>query len=119
MNNYTKQVQTKLTKGLLELIVLSLLNVKPMHGYQIILQIRKNFKVYFGPSTIYPLLATLEKEGFLKSEWTMAEGIRPRKVYTLTNSGHKLLSFTEESLHLIYRKLMGTTETVRAIQVVS
>jgi DNA-binding PadR family transcriptional regulator len=51
-----EQVQTKLMKGLLDLIVLQLLNARPMHGYQIITEIRRNFRVYFEPSAIYPLL---------------------------------------------------------------
>jgi DNA-binding PadR family transcriptional regulator len=53
MMNNTK-VQVKLTKGLLDLIVLQFLNAESMHGYQIITKIRKTFGVYFGPSTVYP-----------------------------------------------------------------
>ncbi|MHA2231231.1 MAG: PadR family transcriptional regulator [Candidatus Hodarchaeales archaeon] len=69
MVNPQKEVQVKLMKGLLDLIVLQFLSSQPMHGYQIITKIRKSFGVYFGPSTIYPLLATLEKKGFVNSEW--------------------------------------------------
>jgi len=106
MNN-TKEVQTKLMKGLLDLIILQFLNGQPMHGYQIITKIRKSFGVYFGPSTIYPLLGTLEKKGYVKSDWEMSTE-RPRKVYKLTNEGHNLLNFTEDSLTFICRKI-GTT----------
>ncbi len=53
-----KEVSTKLMKGLLDLITLQLLSNKPMHGYEVITKIRKNFGVYFGPSTIYPLLGS-------------------------------------------------------------
>lgn len=105
---YTRQVRIKLTKGLLELIILSLLNAKPTHGYQLISDIRKTFGVYFGPSTIYPLLNALEKGGYVKSEWSMIE--RPRKVYKLTATGQNLLSLTEETLNLIYRKLALTRQ---------
>lgn len=56
-----------MAKGLLDLIVLQLLNNQSMHGYQIITKIRKSFGVHFGPSTIYPLLATLEKKGHVTS----------------------------------------------------
>ena len=66
-----KEVSNKLMKGLLDLIILQFLSNQPMHGYQIITKIRKNFGVYFGPSTVYPLLNTLEKKGFVKSEWNM------------------------------------------------
>jgi PadR family transcriptional regulator PadR len=106
MNN-SKEVQGKLMKGLLDLIILQFLNGQPMHGYQIITKIRKNFGVYFGPSTIYPLLGTLEKKKYVKSEWNMCSE-RPRKVYKLTTEGQNLLNFTEDSLTFICRKI-GTT----------
>lgn len=104
MANPQKEVQVKLMKGLLDLIVLQFLNTQPMHGYQIITQIRKNFGVYFGPSTIYPLLATLEKKGFVNSEWNM-NNERPRKTYKLTNEGQTMLNFTENSLNLLCQKI--------------
>ena len=109
MGNMQKEVQAKLAKGLLDLIVLQFLNTQPMHGYQIITKIRKNFGVYFGPSTIYPLLATLEKKGYVNSEWNM-KNERPRKTYKLTNDGQNILNFTENSLNLICKK-MGTSNT--------
>ena len=75
-----------------------------MHGYQIITKIRKNFGVYFGPSTIYPLLGTLEKKGYVKSIWNM-DADRPRKVYSLSSDGKSVLSFTENSLSAICRTI--------------
>lgn len=111
MVNNTKEVQVKLMKGLLDLIVLQFLNTHPMHGYQVITKIRKNFGVYFGPSTIYPLLNNLEKKGYVKSEWDMRNE-RPRKVYQLTTEGNNLLNFTEDSLNFICRKI-GTTGITR------
>jgi PadR family transcriptional regulator PadR len=106
MVNAQKEVQVKLTKGLLDMIVLQFLHEQPMHGYQIISKIRKMFGVYFGPSTIYPLLCSLEKKGRVTSGWNM-EGERPRKVYKLTCEGQELLNFTENSLNLIF-KTIGT-----------
>jgi len=108
INNIQKEVQVKLTKGLLDVIVLQLLKNEPMHGYQIITSIRRSFGVYFGPSTVYPLLNGLEKKGYLLSEWNM-ETERPRKIYSLTNSGQNLLAFTEGSLNLIVRNMPNTT----------
>jgi DNA-binding PadR family transcriptional regulator len=109
MVNNQKAVQVKLMKGLLDLIVLQFLNIEPMHGYQIITKIRKSFGVYFGPSTIYPLLGTLEEKGYVNSEWNM-DNERPRKVYKLTSEGQSLLSFTEDSLNLICRKISASTD---------
>ena len=102
---YQKEVQTKLTKGLLDMIILQFLEHESMHGYQIITKIRKGFGVYFGPSTIYPLLGLLEKKGYVKSVWNM-DSERPRKMYNLTNDGKNLLSFSESSLNLICKNMV-------------
>jgi PadR family transcriptional regulator, regulatory protein PadR len=103
-NNYQKEIQTKLTKGLLDMIILQFLDQEPMHGYQVITKIRKSFGVYFGPSTVYPLLGSLEKKGYVKSTWNM-DAERPRKVYELTNDGQTVLNFTEGSLNLICKAM--------------
>ena len=109
MANPQKEVQIKLMKGLLDLIVLQFLSTQPMHGYQIITKIRKSFGVYFGPSTIYPLLSQLEKKGYVNSQWNM-NNERPRKTYNLTNEGQTMLNFTENSLNLLCQKI-GTNST--------
>jgi DNA-binding PadR family transcriptional regulator len=104
-NNYQKEVQTKLTKGLLDTIILQYLDQESMHGYQIITKIRKGYGVRFGPSTIYPLLGLLEKKGYVKSTWNM-DTERPRKEYKLTNEGKNVLDFTESSLTLICKNMV-------------
>lgn len=104
MVNIQKELQVKLTKGLLDMIVLQLLNEQPMHGYEIITKIRKSLGVYLGPSTVYPLLNALEKKGYVTSKWNM-ESERPRKVYKLTNEGQNLLNFTANSLNLICKTI--------------
>ena len=103
-NNYQKETQTKHTKGLLDMIVLQYLDKESMHGYQIITKIRKGFGVYFGPSTVYPLLGLLEKKGYVTSAWNM-DTESPRKMYKLTNEGKNVLSFTESSLNLIVKNI--------------
>ncbi|MGD6810953.1 MAG: PadR family transcriptional regulator [Candidatus Bathyarchaeia archaeon] len=111
-NNCQKEIQTKLAKGLLDMIVLQLIDQQPMHGYQVITKIRKTFGIYFGPSTIYPLLANLEKKGYLKSEWNM-DSEKPRKVFTITTAGQTMLKFTENSLGLICRTLQSVENTAK------
>ena len=115
MGTIQKEVQAKLAKGLLDLIILQFLSSQPMHGYQVITKIRKTFGVYFGPSTIYPLLATLEKKGFVNSEWNM-KNERPRKIYKLTTEGQNILNFTENSLNLICRKISTPANTGIAVE---
>ena len=104
MGNLQKEVQVKLAKGLLDLIVLQMLNNQPMHGYEVIIKIRKSFGVYFGPSTIYPLLSSLEKKTYIASQWDMSNQ-RPRKVYKLTSDGQAMLNFTGSSLNLLCQKI--------------
>ena len=99
-----REVQNKLMKGLLDLVILQFLNATPMHGYKIISKIRRNFGIYFGPSTIYPLLKSLEEKGYIKSQWDLSNE-RPRKIYELTKEGQNLLNFTENSLDHICRKI--------------
>ena len=110
MANPQKEIQTKLTKGLLELIVLQFIDSQPTHGYQIITKIRRTFGVYFGPSTVYPLLTSLEKKGHVTSRWDM-KGERPKKIYELTKEGKNLLNFTENSLSILC-KIMGRAATI-------
>ena len=104
MRQKLRQVQIKLMRGLLDLVILQFLSAEPMHGYSIITSIRRNFGVYFGPSTIYPLLGVLEEKGYIKSEWNL-NSERPRKVYSLTPEGGNLLNGTEQSLNQICHRL--------------
>ncbi len=99
-----KEAQTKLAKGLLDMIILQHLEKQGMHGYQLITSIRKDFGVYFGPSTIYPLLGLLEKKGVVQSAWNMTSE-RPRKIYQLTKQGKELLNATQNSLLLICQRI--------------
>jgi len=98
------KVQTKLTKGLLDLIILQLLDNHPMHGYELIVKIRKFYGVKFGASTIYPMLNTMEKKHFVKCQWNM-NGERPKKIYSLTGNGKSILEFSTESLKAICRTI--------------
>lgn len=115
MLNNQKEVQVKLMKGLLDLIILQFLSTEPMHGYQVIIKIRRSFGVYFGPSTIYPLLGTLEEKGYVSSEWNMNHE-RPRKVYKLTSEGQTMLSFTEDSLNLICKKISVSPDSTMLVE---
>jgi PadR family transcriptional regulator PadR len=109
MIDLENEVQTKLAKGLLDYIILQHLNAQQMHGYELISNIRKIFGVYFGPSIVYPLLAAIEKKGYISSCWNMENG-RPRKIYSLTAEGHSLLELTENKLNVIIKKLSSLAD---------
>jgi len=65
-----KKVEKQFTKGLLDIVILSLLRSESMHGYKIITSIRRSFGIYFGPSTIYPYLNDLKKKATSRANGT-------------------------------------------------
>ena len=99
-----KEIHSKLTKNLLDLIILQVLNTSPMHGYGLIMAIRKNFGVCFGPSTVYPLLNSMEKKHLVKSSWDLTRE-RERKVFVLTAEGKDILDYASLSLRSICRDI--------------
>jgi len=99
-----KNIHSKLTKGLLDLIILQLLDNHPMHGYEIITTIRREFGVYLGPSTVYPILNTMEKKSTITSKWNM-NCDRPRKIFNLTTNGKATLNYTAASFKTICQTL--------------
>ena len=103
-----REIQNKLTKNLLDLIILQLLQDHSMHGYELMVTIRKNFGVCFGASTIYPLLNTLEKKKYLKYYWSM-DSERPRKIYELTSDGKAILDYTSGALRAICKNFGKNT----------
>ena len=94
------------------MIVLQIIDKQSMHGYQIITKTRKAFGVYVGPSTVYPLLSTLEQKGYLSSIWDMTAE-KPRKVFSITSVGKNILKFTENSLGAICKTLHTTENTTK------
>jgi len=93
-------------KALLPHIILTeTANHQPIHGYALITLIRRKHGVYFGPSTIYPALNDLEKQGFIQSTWNTTTE-RPRKVYTITNKGRLLLGQTSTVLGFVNKMLI-------------
>jgi PadR family transcriptional regulator, regulatory protein PadR len=99
-----KEIQTKLTKGLLDPIILQILDNHPMHGYELLTTIRKTYGISFAVSSIYPLLNLMEKKKYLKSNWNM-DSERPKKIYELTADGKALLNFTSNSLITISKAM--------------
>jgi DNA-binding PadR family transcriptional regulator len=99
-----KRLHIQMMKGLLPFTVLSMLNGNPTHGYGIISKVRRIFGVYFGPSTIYPMLCDMEKKGYVASTWDTSNE-RPRKIYHLTAEGRRLLTMSEDSLNFFMRKI--------------
>lgn|SRR5689334_2702677 len=83
----------ELKKGSAELMILSLLEERARHGYEIskLIESRSDGTLRFNVASLYPLLYRLEKRGWIQGRWTEKPGQRRRRYYSLTRSGRKVL----------------------------
>jgi PadR family transcriptional regulator PadR len=77
-----------------ELLILSLVEARPRHGYEIskLIEQRSNGAVTFYVASLYPLLYRLEKRGWIQGRWVEKSGQRRRRYYRLTSEGQKMLA---------------------------
>jgi PadR family transcriptional regulator PadR len=81
-------------KGSAELLILSLLDAMPRHGYQIskLIEQRSRGALRFHAASLYPLLYRLEKRGWIQGLWVEKNGQRRRRYYQLTSEGRGVLA---------------------------
>jgi PadR family transcriptional regulator PadR len=86
-------------KGSAELLVLSLLEDQPRHGYDVskLIQIRSGGALRFHVTSLYPLLYRLEKRGWIEGRWVEKPEQRRRRYYSLTPEGGKVLRSQRKS----------------------
>ena len=84
----------ELKKGSAELLILSLLENQPRHGYDIgqLIELRSRGALRFNVASLYPLLYRLEKRGWIRGRWVEKSGQRRRRYYRLTPAGKKVLA---------------------------
>ena len=84
----------ELKKGSAELLILSLVETRPRHGYEIckLIEARSDGVLKFNVASLYPLLYRLEKRGWIQGRWVEKAGQRRRRFYKLTREGRKLLA---------------------------
>ena len=81
-------------KGSAELLILSLLENEPRHGYEIakLIDVRSGGALHFHVASLYPLLYRLEKRGFIQGRWVEKANQRRRRYYRLTVPGKQVLA---------------------------
>ena len=84
--NFKKEIVQRITRNLLDIQILRLIQTQPMWGYKIKKQVETKFDVTLRHGALYPLLNTLEQKSFLTSQ-KQQQGGRTRKVYTITKKG--------------------------------
>jgi transcriptional regulator len=84
----------ELKKGSAELIVLSIVEARPRHGYEIgkLIETRSAGRLRFHVASLYPLLYRLEERGWLHGRWVEKAGQRRRRYYALTAEGRRVLT---------------------------
>jgi len=89
----------ELKKGSVELLVLSLLRHEPRHGYEIgkLVEQRSGGRLRFQVSSLCPVLARLEEQGWIRGQWVEKPGDRRRRYYRLTREGTRALAEQQET----------------------
>jgi transcriptional regulator len=87
-------IDRDLKKGSAELLILSLLEARQRHGYEIsrLIETRSGGAVRFRVASLYPLLYRLEERGYIAGKWVERPGQRRRRYYRLTAAGKKVLA---------------------------
>jgi PadR family transcriptional regulator, regulatory protein PadR len=82
-----------LVQGTLDLLLLKILALEPLHGWAISIRLRQisGDVLQVTEGSLYPALHTLEHEGWIKAEWKQTENNRRAKFYALTAPGRKQL----------------------------
>ena len=102
--DYAEALTTQLRKGFLSYCVLVVCAKEPRYTSEIIQQLRQaDLMVVEG--TIYPLLSRLQKDGLLQHEWKESEQGPPRKYYSITDFGTKVLANISEEIEKLNKTI--------------
>jgi PadR family transcriptional regulator PadR len=91
--NASMSKPTDLVQGTLDLLILKVVALEPMHGWAIAQRISQmsNDVLLVGQGSLYPALHKLEQQGWLEAEWGESENKRRAKYYTITREGRRAL----------------------------
>jgi transcriptional regulator len=92
-------IDHELKKGSTELLILSLVESRARHGYEIgkLIETRSQGTLSFQAASMYPLLYRLEARGWIRGRWVEKAGQRRRRYYSLTAEGRKVLAAQRQS----------------------
>jgi PadR family transcriptional regulator PadR len=107
--------KSDLLQGTLDMLILKIVALGPVHGYGISLRIRQISKevLQVQQGSLYPALHRLEKRGWLSAEWGESDNGRQAKFYKLSAKGRKQLQEEEsnwERLALAVKQIMQTAQ---------
>ena len=90
----TRALDRELKRGSAELLILSLLDARPRHGYELskLIKARSGGALTFHIDSHYPLLYRLEEREWIKGTWVEKAGERRRRFYKVTPEGRRVLA---------------------------
>src|SRR5215467_14668057 len=90
----TRALDRELKKGSAELLILSLLDARARHGYELskLIRTQSRGRLTFHIDSLYPLLYRLEERGWIKGSWVEKAGERRRRFYKVTVEGRRVLA---------------------------
>jgi PadR family transcriptional regulator PadR len=111
MNTNMKRTNPDFLNGVPELLILRLLDRRPMHGYDIVqaIKVQSREMLDFGEGCIYPVLHRLEHEKHLASKRELVAG-RNRIVYRLTAQGRRRLAATRAGWEQVVAAISAVLE---------
>jgi len=104
------ELGSELKRGTSEVLILSILEDRPRHGYEIakLIERRSGGVVDFHVASLYPMLYRLERRGWIEGKWVEKSGQRRRRFYKLSALGRKALPEQRRS----WRELIRVMERV-------
>ena len=103
-----------LVQGTLDLLLLKILALEPLHGWAISLRLKQvsGEVLQVSDGSLYPALHKLEQQGSIKAEWKATENNRRAKFYSLTRLGRRQL----EAEAANWKRLSGAISHVMQLE---
>ncbi len=104
MQNWDEAIEkrvTQLRKGILELAVMGVLYHGKHYGYSLVRALSQGAANPPKEGTVYPILARLNRDGLVSSEWVESDQGPPRKYYSLTPAGRRLFQELRRELDVL------------------
>ena len=88
-----------LLQGTLDMLILKILALEPLHGYGIVQRLRQISRdaLQIRQGSLYPALYRVESKGWVKADWKTTDGGRDAKYYSLTPAGRRQLEEEQAS----------------------
>lgn len=108
------KVEEAWKKGSAELLILSLLEDQPRHGYEIakLIGVRSGGTLHFHVASLYPLLYRLERRDWIQGRWVEKPNQRRRRYYRLTAEGQRVLELERKK----WQEFAGAVGRIAGVQ---